>query len=131
MPVAITALYASIMALLLVALAVNVTVHRNKLSVLFGDGAKPQMTRMVRLHGNAVEYLPIGIVLMGLYELNRGLPIALHLTGIVLIVARLIYIAGVWNSDTVTAGRGIGIVLTWVTIIALAVLNLWQISGQM
>jgi len=131
MPVAITALYASIMALLLTALAVNVTVHRNKLGVLFGDGAKPQMTRMVRLHGNAAEYLPIGVVLMGLYELNRGLPIALHVTGIALIVARLIYIAGVWNSETPTAGRGIGIVLTWLTIIALAVLNLWQISGQM
>jgi uncharacterized protein len=131
MPVAITAIYASILALLLTALAINVTVHRNKLGVLFGDGGKPQMIRMIRVHGNSAEYIPIGIVLMGLYELNHGLPIALHVTGIVLIAARLIYIGGVWNADGVTAGRGIGIVLTWATIVALAVLNLWQISGHM
>jgi uncharacterized protein len=130
MPVAITALYASILALLLTALAINVTVHRNKLGVPFGDGTKPQMVRMVRLHGNAVEYIPIGVVLMGLYELDHGLPIALHVTGIALIVGRLIYVAGVWNSDKPTAGRGIGIALTWVTVIALAVLNLWQVSGH-
>jgi uncharacterized protein len=131
MPVAITALYAGILALLLTALAVNVTVHRNKLGVMFGDGGKAEMMRMIRVHGNSAEYVPIGIVLMGLYELNHGLPVALHVTGIALIVSRLIYIAGMWNSDRPTAGRGIGIVLTWVTVIALAVLNLWQISGHM
>jgi uncharacterized protein len=131
MPVAITALYAGILALLLVALAVNVTMHRNRLGVTFGDGAKPEMMRMIRVHGNSVEYVPIGVVLMGLYELNHGLPVALHVTGIALIVSRLIYVAGIWNSDRPTAGRGIGIVLTWATIVALAVLNFWQISGHM
>jgi len=130
MPVAITAIYASISALLLIALAINVTVHRNKLGVLFGDGGKPQMIRMLRVHGNSAEYIPIGVILMGLYELDHGLPVALHVTGIALIVSRLIYIGGIWNADGVTAGRGIGIVLTWATIIALAVLNLWQISGH-
>jgi uncharacterized protein len=131
MPVPITALYAGILALLLTALAINVTAHRNKLGVLFGDGGKPEMMRMIRVHGNSAEYVPISILLMGLYELNRGLPLALHVCGTALIVSRLIYVAGVWSSDTVTAGRGIGIVLTWATVIALAVLNFWQISGHM
>jgi uncharacterized protein len=127
MPVAITALYAGILGLLLTVLAINVTVQRNRLGVSFGDGGKPQMLRMMRIHGNSAEYVPIGIVLMGLYELDGGLPLALHVTGIALIVGRLIYIGGVWNSERPTAGRGIGMVLTWLTIAALAALNLWQI----
>jgi uncharacterized protein len=130
MPVAITALYAAILALLLAALAVNVSMQRNNLGVLLGDGGKPEMLRAIRLHGNSVEYIPIGIVLMALYELNRGMPIALHVTGIALIVSRLIYIAGVANADGPTAGRGIGMLFTWLTIVALAALNLWQFAAH-
>jgi hypothetical protein len=82
MPVMITALYAAILALLLTALAINVTVNRAKLKVLLGDGGNPQMLRMARIHGNAAEYVPIAVLLMGLYELDGGLPLALHVTGI-------------------------------------------------
>jgi uncharacterized protein len=127
MPVHITALYAGLLALLLIVLAINVTVQRNRLGVLFGDGGKPPMMRAMRLHGNSAEYIPIGLILMGLYELDGGLPLALHVTGIALIVGRLVYVAGVWNSDRPTTGRAIGIVLTWLTVAALAALNLSKI----
>ena len=131
MPLMITALYASILALLLTALAVNVTIQRNRLGVLFGDGGKPAMMRAMRLHGNSAEYIPIGIVLMGLYELDGGLPLVLHVAGIALVVSRLVYIAGIWNADRPTAGRAIGIVVTWLTVAGLAAANLWQLSAHM
>jgi uncharacterized membrane protein YecN with MAPEG domain len=99
MPVAVTALYAGILALIVTALAINVTAHRVRLGVSLGDGGKPQMQRMIRIHGNTVEYLPLGIVLMGLYELNGGARLPLHACGIALILGRLLFIAGVWNSD--------------------------------
>ena len=72
MTLSITALYAGILALIVVALAVNVTVHRVKLRVPLGDGGNPDMLRMIRLHGNAVEYLPLALVLMAVYEINGG-----------------------------------------------------------
>jgi len=127
MPVWITALYGAILALLLTALAVNVTRTRAKLRISFGDGGNPQMMRAMRLHGNTAEYVPIGVLLMGLYELDGGLAAALHASGIALIVGRIFYVAGVWDSDAVNFGRTTGVVLTWITIAALAVLNLWQI----
>ncbi len=127
MPVAITALYAAILALLLTALAINVTVHRAKLGVLIGDGGNPTMLRIIRIHGNAVEYVPIGVLLMGLYELDGGLPLALHVAGIALIVGRLLYVWGLWNAADQNFGRATGPTITWLTIAALAVLNLWQI----
>ena len=70
MPVPITALYTAILALVVLALAANVSIHRGKLKVDIGDGDNPQMLRMIRIHGNAVEYVPIALLLMGVYELD-------------------------------------------------------------
>jgi uncharacterized membrane protein YecN with MAPEG domain len=131
MPVAITAVYAALLALLLTALAINVTVQRNKQGVLFGDGGKPAMMRAMRMHGNSVEYMPIGVLLMGLYELDHGVSWVLHAIGIALIVGRLIYVAGIRNAEGPSAGRAIGVGLTWLTIIVVAALNLWQVWVRM
>jgi len=127
MPIAITAFYAAILGLLLTALAVNVTVHRTRLKVEIGDGGNAQMLRMIRLHGNAAEYVPLGLILMGLYELDGGSHLALHALGIALIVGRVLHAWGMWSTVEPTFGRIVGQTLTWLTIAAVAVLNLWQI----
>jgi uncharacterized membrane protein YecN with MAPEG domain len=127
MLVSITALYAAILAILVTALAINVTVHRVKLRVPIGDGDNPQMLRMIRLHGNAAEYVPLALVLMLIYEINGGLHVALHIAGIALLAGRLLHIWGMWSTSRTTFGRASGQSLTWLTIAALAVLNLWKI----
>ena len=58
MPAPITAAYAAVLAILIVVLGINVTMHRVKLQVPLGDGGNAQMLRMIRLHGNAAEYIP-------------------------------------------------------------------------
>ena len=127
MPLSLTALYAAILALIILALAINVTMHRVKLRVPLGDGGNPAMLRMIRLHGNAIEYLPLAIVLMAIYELNGGWRPALHIIGIALIAGRLIQTAAMWGTEMPRAGRGIGQVLTWGSIGVLALLNLWKL----
>ncbi|HSP51139.1 MAG TPA: MAPEG family protein [Pseudolabrys sp.] len=67
MSVSITALYGAILGLIVITLAINVTVHRVKLRVPLGDGGNAEMRRMIRLHGNAAEYIPLAIVLMLIY----------------------------------------------------------------
>ena len=128
MPVSITALYAGILALIVIALAINVTLHRVKLRVPLGDGGNAEMRRMIRLHGNAAEYIPLAIVLMAIYELNGGAHTALHAIGIALIVARVTQTWGMWATDMTNIGRQIGQSLTWLSLIALAVLNLWKLA---
>jgi uncharacterized protein len=128
MTLSITALYAAILALIMVALAINVTIHRAKLRVPIGDGGNPQMLRMIRVHGNAVEYVPLGIVLMGILELNGGWHWALHAAGLALILARVLQSWGMWSTDIAGFGRISGQSLTWITIAALAVLNLAKIA---
>jgi uncharacterized membrane protein YecN with MAPEG domain len=128
MPLPLTSLYAAILALIIVALGINVTVHRVKLQVSLGDGGNPQMLRMIRLHGNAIEYLPLSLLLMALYELNGGLHWILHVIGIALIAGRLIQTAAMWGTEIPKPGRGIGQTTTWLSIAVLALLNLWRIA---
>src|SRR5476649_603582 len=115
MPLSITALYTAILALIIVALGINVTVHRVKLKVSLGDGGNAEMLRMIRLHANAVEYLPIAMLLMIAYELNGGWHLALHVIGIALVVGRLIQTAAMWSTEVAGPGRGIGQSLTWIS----------------
>jgi uncharacterized membrane protein YecN with MAPEG domain len=127
MPISITALYAAILAFIIVALGINVTVHRVKLGVPLGDGGNPQMLCMIRLHGNAVEYIPLALVLMLVYEINGGWHTALHIIGIALVAGRLIQTWAMWSTEIAGAGRGTGQTLTWLSIAALAVLNIWKL----
>jgi uncharacterized membrane protein YecN with MAPEG domain len=123
----VTALYGAILTLILTALAMNVTLHRRRLRVGLGDGNNPVMLRMVRIHGNAAEYIPIALLLMLIYELNGGSHTALHLCGCALILGRVLHAAGLWNSDGQSPGRAGGQTLTWLTILALVVLNLIKV----
>ena len=128
MTLSITALYAGILSLIMVALAINVTMHRAKLRVPMGDGGNPIMLRMIRLHGNAVEYLPLALLLMAIYESNGGWHSALHAAGIALMVARILQSWNMWSTDIAGFGRISGQSLTWLTIVALALLNLWKLA---
>ena len=126
--ISVTALYAGILSLIMVALAINVTMHRTKLRVPMGDGGNPIMLRMIRLHGNAVEYLPLALVLMAIYEINGGWHPALHAAGLALIVGRILQSWNMWSTEIAGFGRISGQALTWVTISALALLNLAKLA---
>jgi uncharacterized protein len=128
MAVSITAAYAAVLGLIIMALGINVTVHRVKLKVPLGDGGNSEMLRMIRLHGNAIEYVPLALVLMLAYEINGGWHMALHVIGIALIAARVIQTAAMWPTERPGPGRRIGQTLTWGSIAALALLNLWTIA---
>jgi hypothetical protein len=125
--ISITPLYAAILALIIVALGINVTVHRVKLKVPLGDGGNAEMLRMIRLHSNAVEYVPLALLLMLSYEINGGLHFALHIAGIALIVGRVLQTWDMWSTEIAGFGRRVGQTLTWLAIAGLAALNLWKL----
>ena len=127
MSVAITALYAAILALIVIALAINVTMHRVKFRVALGDGGNPIMLRMIRVHANAAEYVPLAIALMLVYELNGGSHTALHIIGVALIAGRILQSWNMRSTEVAGFGRRSGQSLTWLSIAALAVLNLWKV----
>lgn len=121
----ITGMYAGILSFLIVALALNVSRHRLKLRIGLLDGDNEQLRRIIRVHANAAEWLPLAIILLALAESNGCQVWLLHLVGIMLIISRCLHAYGLSQSSNKSFGRFWGTLGTWVVILLLAGFNLW------
>jgi uncharacterized membrane protein YecN with MAPEG domain len=123
-PPVITALYAALCAFIVLALAVRIMVMRFRMRTGIGDGGDSRLARAIRIHGNAIEYVPIALVLLLVAELDGARPALLHGCGIVLVVARIAHALGLVRSPGLSLGRGIGVAGTVGVITVLAVFDL-------
>ena len=119
--VPITALYAGLLALLLLVLALRIIRLRWKLRVGIGDGGDRTMLRAVRAHGNAAEYVPITLLLLLAVELNHGNPLLLHACGAIFVGSRLLHAIGLTRSGGPSWPRTAGTLGTMAVVIVLAV----------
>jgi len=119
----ITGLYAGLCGLMVTFLAVRVSFTRAKQKVDLGDGGKDAMLRAIRCHGNAVEYIPLTLILMLLLEMRGSAPWFLHVAGIALVVSRVMHAWGLMTSATLTPGRLVGTGLSWLLMGVLALDN--------
>ena len=121
----ISPIYSCLLALIIVLLAYRVTTFRQKEKIGFGDdSASDAMKRAVRAHGNAIENIPVGIVLLLILELNYLTPWMLHLFGTVLVVSRVLHAWGLSRAAGPTKARFYGTLFTWVTLFLMIVVNL-------
>ncbi|MGA8277950.1 MAG: MAPEG family protein [Rhodanobacteraceae bacterium] len=123
----ITGIYAALGALLVLILAIRVTLCRRHRQIGIGDNGDHELSRRIRAHANAVEYLPLSLLLLLLLEWNRTWPSLLHLFGIVLILSRVAHAIGLSRSAGESPGRALGTLGTWVVMLAMALLLLWQV----
>jgi uncharacterized membrane protein YecN with MAPEG domain len=122
----ITGLYAAIVALMVVILAIRVTLRRRAVKVGIGNGGDAVLAQRIRVHANATEYVPLALLLLLILELNQTQPMLLHVFGCMLIVGRLLHAYGLSSSPALTPGRAVGMVLTWAVIAIMALLLIWQ-----
>jgi len=121
----VTSLYAGIGALLLIGLAGRIPPLRRRHRVGINSGGQEDLALAMRAHGNAVENLPLGLLLLALLEV-QGIPAAvLHLVGGSLLVGRFLHAWGLSQSAGTTHGRFIGMLLTWLSLLAMAILLIW------
>lgn len=80
------------------------------------------MLRRMRVHSNFAEYVPFAIVLMGLCESLGTAAWLLHVSGVVLVVARVVHAVGVSEPKENFRLRVIGIGGTLTVIGALAII---------
>jgi uncharacterized membrane protein YecN with MAPEG domain len=126
----ITGFYAGIAALIIIFLTINVVRQRMIAKVGIGYGNSEALHVAIRIHGNAIEYIPFTFLLMALIEIQDGLaPLWLHILGIVFILARIMHIMGLRQSSGTTIGRRHGIVFTLLVILILAVTNIVLFFG--
>ncbi|MGK0266495.1 MAG: putative membrane protein YecN with MAPEG domain [Maricaulis sp.] len=118
------ALYAGLNILLLVILAVNVSLNRQRAKISLGIGSDTGLEQACRTHGNAAENLPpalIGLVLLGL--LGTG-TLVIHALGIALTLGRGLHAYGLLSEPGRSFGRVTGTALTWLVLLASALLLL-------
>ena len=126
MPVAITALYAGILAFIAFALAANVGWRRPKLGVPLGDGGNEVLIVANRRHLNFVEHVPLALILIAIVELNGAPSVWVHSLGGALVVARIVHPFGIHAKSLSHPARAIGAMLTMLVTITAAVLAIMQ-----
>jgi uncharacterized membrane protein YecN with MAPEG domain len=118
----ITSLYASLSALLIVRLSISVIKLRRKNRIRVGDGGNEELQLAIRTHANAVEYIPIALLLLLTLEINGAPKILIHLLGAALIIGRIFHAMGLPAKDL--KKRVLGMQITIYLLIALALLNM-------
>ncbi len=118
MALPITAIYAAILALLVLVLAFRVVRLRRSRHVGLGDGGNEDLRRAVRCHANLVEHAPFALILMAACELNGAPAWLLHGLGVPLVAGRLLHAQGLSRSSGRSLGRWWGTALTWLVLLA-------------
>ena len=118
----ITAIYASVLALLMCGLAYNVIKARRKNKIRYADGNVEELQIARTAHSNSVDYIPITLILIFILEYNGANIWLIHLAGLSLIIGRIIHCKGILSESL--KGRVLGMKITFFTIFALAFLNL-------
>lgn len=111
------ALYAALNAIIILILVVLVVRQRQRSKVLIGDGGDAALLQAQRAHGNAVEYVPlILIMLLTLAALNASM-ILIHVIGGLLTFGRILHAIGLSRTSGVSIGRAGGTLLTWIALL--------------
>ena len=118
----ITSIYASLSVLLIVKLTLSVIKLRRKNRISVGDGGNEELQLAIRTHANAVEYIPIALLLLLMLELNGAPKILIHIFGATLIIGRIIHAMGVPAKNL--QKRILGMQITIYLLIGLAILNI-------
>lgn len=120
MPPTITALYAGLLAAFIVLLAARVAKFRHANRIGIGEGDNRTLARMIRVHGNAIENAPLGLLLLLLCELVGTTPTLLHLFGAALLVGRVAHAIGLSRTGGASVGRIVGMALSWAAMVLMA-----------
>lgn len=118
----IAGLYVALTTLVVLALAARVMWLRNARGVGLGTGGDAALTRAIRAHANAVEYVPLALLMLVALALADVRPLWLHVLGITLVVARVLHAAGLSSNPGRSFGRVVGAGLTMLVMLAMAVM---------
>jgi len=120
----ITSIIAAALTMIFIKLSFAVIALRRKNKVGLGSGGHEDLERAIRAQANFAEYVPFGIILIACLELNGAPWYLVLLSGLALIIGRLIHARGMNTPPPDFSLRVTGIKFTFGTLITLAVLNL-------
>ena len=113
--------------LMSIPMAISVGVRRAKTGILLLHGDDENLLRLIRAHGNFIEYVPLAILALAGAEIVGASPWLVAICGGVLLLARVIHFFGL-RAAANSKGRPIGAGLTNATMMVLALAILWQLG---
>lgn len=113
-----SAIYLAVNTLLLLYLSLRVVGRRRSAQVSLGTGGDADLEVRTRAHGNAAEYIPV--TMLGLFVLAAmDAPLwMIHAIGGVFTAGRILHAIGL--SATILPARALGMVLTWLGMLGVA-----------
>lgn len=124
----VTSLYASILAIAAIVLAIIVSTKRGKYGVSIMDGGHPELALWIRKHGNFAEAVPFALLMMALAE-ARGISVTwLHVIGILLLISRIAHLYGLSNEKPTEPFRIAGAVGTHLSVLGAVAYLAWSLA---
>lgn len=121
-------MWTALCVLLLLLLSALTSASRRKHKVSIGDGGVTQVAAASRAFGNAIEYMPIALIALVLMALS-GFPVwSIHAVGGTFFLGRVLHAQGMLATQPnapPTPGRMIGMLLTYLPLLASAISLLW------
>lgn len=108
----VTALYAALLALLLMLLSLRVSLLRRSTGTFFGPGEDRRLARAIRAHANFIEYTPMALLLLLLLEARDVAPGLLHILGGAVLGGRVLHALGLSPEPERLILRQMGMLLT-------------------
>lgn len=109
----IVPIYAAIFSLMFVFLSIRVVKTRRQERVAIGDGGNPHMQRVIAVHNNFAQYVPLALLLLTFLEMQQGSTILIQILCAVLLIARLLHAYGVSHMQENFRFRIAGMLMTF------------------
>ena len=114
--------WSGLLILVLIVLSVRVVMTRRRQRVILGDGGDEVMIVAARRFGNAAEYTPVAMGALVLLALIGWQAWIVHLIGSAFFLGRVVHPLGLAFGKGPPPARVIGMTLTWLPLLAAAVL---------
>ncbi|RUO19335.1 glutathione S-transferase [Aliidiomarina iranensis] len=113
----VTSLFAALLTLLYLVLAIRIIRLRWRDRVGIGNGEAMDLQASIRIHGNFNEYVPLALILLALMEFNGASAMWLYGLGGLLFFARVNHAIGLTKSIGTSVYRSIGVLGTFVMLL--------------
>lgn len=125
----ITAITASVLAIMQAFLMVTVGNRRRATSISFGDGGDADMLRLMRRHGNFIENAPMILILLALLEILGAPSAGIMTIAILFVVTRVSHAIALSSADSPLVFRVLGALGTLLSLLGGAGFLAYQVSG--
>ena len=118
----ISVFYTALFALLIIWLSLNVIKLRHSKQISLGDGDDIDLRAAMAAQANALEFIPIALLLLYPLEYNGAKLVIIHIAGILMLIGRIIHARAMLSNNI--KNRVLGMQITIWVIIGLAIANI-------